>query len=105
MEVTFKNAKVIRNEECIQQHKLLIAVLKVQTPSEKPHFIAAKWKLWRLHEPEVQAEYQNFIKEHCADVKSSCVEDVWNNLKDCLLSRVDKGCGETKGGWVCHNEA
>ena len=40
MEVTFKNAKVIRNEECIQQ-----------------------------------------------------------------LSRVDKGCGETKGGWVCHNEA
>ena len=32
----FKKAKVIENEECISQHKLLVAVLKIQTPSEKP---------------------------------------------------------------------
>ena len=66
-----KNCKVIRNEECIPQHKLLVGVLKIQTPSEKPHSIAIKQKLWRLHEAEVQAEYQSFIK----DVKPSCVED------------------------------
>ena len=64
-----KNAEVIGNEECIPLHKLLVLVLKIQTPSEKPRFIAAKWKLWRLREPEVRAEYQNFIKERCADVK------------------------------------
>ena len=97
-----KNANVIGNEECILQRKLLVAVLKIQTPSEKP-FIAAKRNLWRLCEPEVQAEYQNFIKER-ADVKPSCLEDAWNKLKDCLLSGVDKVCGKTKGGRVRHNE-
>ena len=43
-----KNAKVIRNEECIAQRKLLAVVLKIQTPSEKPCFIARKQKLWGL---------------------------------------------------------
>ena len=31
--------------------------------------------LWRLREPEVQAEYQSFVKERRADVKSNCVEE------------------------------
>ena len=53
-----KNAKVIRNECFIPHHKLLVAMLKIQTPLEKPCFIAAKRKLWRLHVPEVQTEYQ-----------------------------------------------
>ena len=47
---------------------------------------------------KLQAEYQHFIKEHCADIKPSCLEDAWNNLKDCLLSGVNKVCGKTKGG-------
>ena len=54
-------------------------------PQRSPSFIAAKQKLWRLHEPEVQVEDQNFMKECCADVTRSCVENAWNNLKDCLL--------------------
>ena len=66
-----KNAKVIGNEECIPQHKLPVAVLKIQAPLEKSHFIAAKRKLWRLREPEVQAEYQKFMKEHRGDVTPS----------------------------------
>ena len=61
-------------------------------------------KLWRLRELEVQAEYQNFIKERCADVNPSCMEDAWNNQKDCLLSEVDKVCGKTKDGRVRHND-
>ena len=93
-----KNDKVITNEDCIPQHKLLVAVLKIQTPSEKPYFIAAKQKLWRLCESKIQAEYQNFIKEHCADVTLRCVENAWSNLKDCLLVGLDKVCGKTKGG-------
>ena len=32
------------------------------------------------------------------DVTPSCVEDAWNNLKDCLLSGLDKVCGKIKGG-------
>ena len=79
-------------------------MLKIQTPSEKPRFIAAKRKLWRLREPELQTENQNFIKECRADVKPSCLEDTWNNMKDCLLSGVDKVCGKTKSGLVRHNE-
>ena len=99
-----KNANVIENEECIPQLKLLAAVLKIQTPSEKLRFIAAKRKLWRLRQPEVQAEYQNSIKKRRADVTPSCIEDAWKNLKDCLLSGMDKVCGKTKSGRVHHTE-
>ena len=58
----------------------------------------------QLHEPEVQGEYQNLIKEHRADVIRTCVENAWNNLKNVLLSGVGKGCSKTKGGWVRHNQ-
>ena len=38
-------------------------------------FYAAKWKLRRLCAPKVWVEYQNFIKEHCADdVTLRCIE-------------------------------
>ena len=79
-------------------------MLKIQTPLEKPRFITAKQKLWRLRETEAQDEYQNIIKERRADATPSFVEDAWNNLKDCLLSGVDKVCGKTKGSRVRHNE-
>ena len=57
-----KNAKIIGNEECISQHKLLFVMIKIHTPSKKPRVIVAKLKLLRLREPEVQAKYQNLIK-------------------------------------------
>ena len=98
-----KNNKIIGIEVCIPQHKLLNAVLKIKIPTVKSRFMAAKRKLWRLREPEVQAEYQNFIKEGCVDVTPSCVGDAWNNLKDCVLSGLDKVCGNTKGSQVHHN--
>ena len=53
-----KNAKVIRDKECTLQHKLVVAVLKIETSSEKPNVISAKRKLWRLCEPEVKVKYQ-----------------------------------------------
>ena len=65
----------------------------IQSHSEKPRFIAAKQSLWRLHKPEVQAEYQNVMKERYGDVTPSCVEDAWNNLKDCLLTWWWKDAG------------
>ena len=39
-----KNAKVNKNEECIPQRKLLVAVLKIQIPTEKPHSFYC-WKV------------------------------------------------------------
>ena len=72
-------------------------VLKIQTPSEKPHFITAKQKLWRFHDPKAQAQYQNFIKDYCPDVTPSYVDDAWNYLKEYLLSGIDKVCGKAKG--------
>lgn len=84
-----KNAKVNKNEECIPQHKLLVAVLKIQIPTENPYFIAGKLKLCRLSQ-----KYKLNTK-------------TWKNLKnlkDCLLTRVGKVCSITKSSWVCHNK-
>ena len=44
-------------------YKLLVVVLKIQTPSEKPCFIAARQMLWGLHEPEaVKQRVVEYIK-------------------------------------------
>ena len=42
-----KNAKVIGNEECIPQHNLIVAELKIQTPSENP-FYCCKAKVMEI---------------------------------------------------------
>ena len=63
---------------------------------KEARFIATKRKLWRFREPEIQAECQIFIKERCGDVTPCCVEDAWNNLKDCHVGGVDEACGKTR---------
>ena len=91
-----KNAKVLGKKEFISQHKLLVAVRKIQTPSERQYFIGAKQKLWRLCEPKVQFQHQNFIKERHPDVTQ--VAQKMYNLTDCLLSLLGRVCGKTRRG-------
>ena len=47
-----KLTKVIGNEECTLKKKLLVVVLKIKIPSEKPCSITAKQKLQKLCKPE-----------------------------------------------------
>ena len=82
----------------------LLRYSRFKLPQRSHVLLLQKRKLWRLHEPQLQAEYRNFIKERPADVKPGSVEDARNKLKDCLLRGVDKVYGKIKGGWVRHNK-
>ena len=63
---------------------------------------SSKAKLMETTRTEVQVDYHSFIKKRRAQyVISSCVEDSWKNLKECLLTDVDNVYDKTKGGQVC----
>ena len=68
----------------------LLQYSRFELPQRSHVLLLQKRKLWRLHEPQLQAEYQNFIKERPADVKPGSVEDARNKLKDFLLRGEDK---------------
>jgi hypothetical protein len=100
-----QDTKVIRNEECIPQHKLLVAVCKIHKTLDKPYLQTPKLKVWKLCDLETQRQYQSYIEEqYTNDTIPSNVEDAWNKLKTCLLEGVNTTCGKTRGGKVRHQE-
>ena len=57
-------------------------MFKIRTPTEKPSCMTPKQQLWRLREPEVKTEYQNFTLFHSVeDVTQNCVKMHEKTLK------------------------
>ena len=103
-----RNVKVIPNEECVTQHKLLVADIEVNGHSPKPRIVPPRRKVWKLREPNIRKEYETFVNNNSNDLSSnqdsSDVKMVWNEIKACLLKEVDHVCGWTHGGKIRHTE-
>ena len=94
-----KDTKVIGNEECIPQHKLLVTVFKTKSVAKKPSLRALKLKIWRLRENSVQEDFQTFILNKFSEEASrGNVEERWQKIKKTLLTGANTICGKTKGG-------
>jgi hypothetical protein len=93
-----QDVKVIRSEECIPQHKLLVCLLKMRRPvrRKEPSFVS-KCKVWRLKESERCSRFQQGVGVRASERAVGGVETVWTGLKDCLLEVADEVCGRTKG--------
>jgi hypothetical protein len=92
------DVKAIPSEACAPQHKLLVAVLKLQafTTRKRPWY-APRIKVWKLKEVEVQTK---FLQSVMAGVTNRMADDVnrsWNGLKSCLLEAAHNACGVSKG--------
>ena len=93
-----KDIKVIRSEECVPQHKLLICELRLRTPKPHPKPFSPKLHYWKLKEPTVQEEYERVFKSkvNAFNNVEASTEEIWNQLKTALLDTTNETCGKTK---------
>ena len=103
-----RDVKVIPNEECVTQHKLLVADININSVSPKPRIVPPRRKIWKLRDSNVRKEFETFVNDNCTELSFSReptnVNEAWGKIKDCLLKGVDQVCGWTKGGRIGHPE-
>ena len=93
-----QNVKVIGDEECVTQHKLLVCDLHLKTRLPTQHKPQPKRCIWKLRKPEIQEKYKMTVKEaihSSSNLQSSAtsVESMWNDISTCLTVACDKICG------------
>ena len=95
------NVKVIPNEECVQQHHLLVCDLSVRTPVIKKRKFVPRIRTWKLKDPAVATQYQEVFKakvndSETVDDQNDTVEGLWSDLKEPLLSAASEVCGVSR---------
>ena len=58
-----QNVKVIGDEECVTQHKLLVWQIDLRTQIRKQHKPPSKRRIWELRKPEVQEKYKKLSRK------------------------------------------
>ena len=104
-----QDVKVIPGEECLTQHRLLIACLRIDGGRTKPKPIESSKRLrvWRLRDRIHQDKFKDqlLLREDASTQKDRGVDEMWTELKDSLLAATEKVCGQTtvrrqrKGTW------
>ncbi|MES9950785.1 MAG: endonuclease/exonuclease/phosphatase family protein, partial [Candidatus Thiodiazotropha sp.] len=97
------NVKAIPGEECALQHRLVVGDFRISTcPQPKRKFVP-RIKLWKLRDPEKQAELSELFKaktQDCAMTQTCTVDERWTSLKDNLLQATKQVCGvSSKHPW------
>lgn len=87
------NIKTIPGEECIPQHRLLVADFLTANSTKKrvKEQLEPKIKVWKLRDKEVQEEFKRIAAEELAPSMD------WTHLKNTLLNTAKEVCGVTKG--------
>ena len=103
-----REVQVIRNKECITQHKSLIANITVDGHSPKPRIVTPRREVWKLRDPIVRKDLDTFVNEKCTKLFSIeepvVVNDAYKKVKTFLLNDVGQVCSWTRGGRVGHAE-
>ena len=82
------NVKVILGEEIAPQHRLLVGDFRVSVPPQPKRKFVPGIKVWKLRDPEKQAELSEVFKAKTQDSElsqTSSVDERWTSLKDKLL--------------------
>ena len=90
------NVKVILGEECASQHRLLVGDFRVSIPPQPKRKFVPRIKVWKLRDPEKQAELSEVFKAKTLDSElsqTSTVDERWTSLKDKLLQATKQVCG------------
>ena len=56
------NVKVILGKECASQHRRLVGDFRVSIPSQPKHKFVPRIRVWKLRDPEKQAELSEVFK-------------------------------------------
>ena len=91
-----KDIKVIPNEECVPQHKLLICEIQLKTLKYHPNPFIPKLRYWKLNDVTVQEDFEQVFSEKVNTIVNENTEDIWKLLKSALLASTGEICGITK---------
>ena len=93
-----KDIKVIPNEECVPQHKLVTCdvCLKISKYPHKP-FIPRSRK-WKLLDTVIKSQFEQSFSDKINNntYSNSTIEEIWAKLKNTLLETAEEVCGKTK---------
>ena len=95
-----RDVKVIRQEECISGHKLIICVLDLKEGLNKRKMeFVKRCKVWKLRDDVTAGIFKERVQTRAALVveKPTGAEEVWRNFKECLTEEAIEVCGETRG--------
>ena len=95
-----RDVKVIRQEQCIPKHKLIICVLDLKEGLNKHKMeFVKRYKVWKLRDDVTAGIFKERVQTRAALVveKPAGVEDVWKTFEECLIEEAVEVCGKTRG--------
>ena len=97
-----KDVKVIPNEECLPQHRLLVCTFKISIPPKPKRKFTARLRTWKLRDPVIEADFKTEFETKCregapVDAQTQSTEEIWERLKSNLNSAAESACGQTRG--------
>ena len=94
-----RDVKIIRQEQCIPNHKLIICVLDLKEGLNKHKMeFVKRCKVWKLRDDVTADIFKKRLLTRAALVvkNPAGVEDVWKNFKECLIEEAVEICGEIR---------
>ena len=89
--------KVIPNEECVTQHKLLVCDARIVKSEDWCKKFVSKRRVWKLQQADLCDKFVKLVGE-MSDTSSEQVGNIWSRLKQDLLSATEKTCWWTREG-------
>ena len=87
-----RDVKVITNQACISQHKLMICIInwKDKSPKHKTVFLS-KCRIRKLKEADKREEFKTKVQSRAMAQLSdeASAEDLWQDWEDCMLEVAD----------------
>ena len=95
------DVKVIPNEECVNQHKLLVCDARIVKSEDRCQKFVPKRPGWKLQQADLSDKFYETFTGEIKYTSGEQVDNIWPRLKQGLLSATEKTCGWTKKGiWI-----
>ena len=89
-----RNVKTIPGEECVRQHRLLIADLAFAGTKRRRKTYVPKLKTWKLKDENLKQEIADKLKlQNTKNGKNDGVDGKWERMRDILLTTAQDVCG------------
>jgi len=94
-----RNVKVIPNEECVPNHKLLVMDTLFNTTKRWRKTFAPRVRVWKLKEEKTCEEYQSMVKDKVAEAECKYfdVNEHWQQMKNIMMYTAQVTCELSKG--------
>ena len=86
-----RDVKVVRQKQCIPNHKLIICVLDLEEGLNKRKIeFVKKFKVWKLRDDVTAGIFKERVQARAALMveKPAGVEEAWKNFKECLIEEA-----------------